>query len=64
MIEKLQIIKDQWDELAIVMTENAKQVWQTELGDDSYKNLSIKNCLTNQKEGQLNAKTKTRQLSK
>jgi 4-hydroxy-3-polyprenylbenzoate decarboxylase len=46
LLEKLQSIKDQWDELAIVMTENAKQVWQTELGDDSYKKLSIKNYST------------------
>lgn len=46
LLEKLQAIKEQWDELAIVMTENAKQVWQTELGNDSYKNLSIKNYST------------------
>lgn len=46
LLEKLQAIKDQWDELAIVMTENAKQVWQTELGNDSYKGLSIKNYST------------------
>ena len=46
LLEKLQVINDQWDELAIVMTENAKQVWQTELGNDSYKDLSIKNYST------------------
>ena len=46
LLEKLQAIKDQWDELAIVMTVNAKQVWQTELGNDSYKDLSIKNYST------------------
>ena len=33
------MIKSQWNDLAVVMTENAKQVWQTELGDESYKNL-------------------------
>ena len=46
LLEKLQAIKDQWDELAIVMTENAKQVWQTELNNDNYKNLSFKNYST------------------
>jgi len=46
LLEKLQAIKNQWDELAIVMTENAKQVWQTELNTDNYKNLSFKNYST------------------
>ena len=46
LLEKLQALDTQWDELAMVMTENAKQVWQTELENDSYKNLSIKNYLT------------------
>jgi len=46
LLEKLQAIKSQWDELAIVMTENAKQVWQTELNNDNYKNLSFKNYST------------------
>ena len=47
LIEKLLIIKDQWDELAIVMTENAKQVWQTELQNDDYTKLPVKNYSTN-----------------
>jgi 4-hydroxy-3-polyprenylbenzoate decarboxylase len=46
LIEKLQAIKEQWDELAIVMTENAKQVWQTELGNDDHKNFPVKNYST------------------
>jgi len=46
LLEKLSAIKDQWDDLAIVMTENAKQVWKTELGNDHYKNLSVKNYST------------------
>ena len=46
LLEKLSAIKDQWNELAIVMTENAKQVWETELGNDHYKNLSVKNYST------------------
>ena len=46
LLEKFSVINDQWDELAIVMTENAKQVWETELGNDQYKNLSVKNYST------------------
>ena len=46
LLEKLSAIKDQWDDLAIVMTENAKQVWETELGNDHYKNLSVKKYST------------------
>ena len=42
LISKLLAIKSQWDELAVVMTENAKDVWQTELGNDAYKNLPVK----------------------
>jgi 4-hydroxy-3-polyprenylbenzoate decarboxylase len=36
LIEKLLTIQDQWQELAIVMTENAKQIWKTELGNEDY----------------------------
>ena len=46
LLEKLFAIKDQWDDLAIVMTENAKQVWKTELENDHYKNFSVKNYST------------------
>ena len=46
LLEKLLSVKDQWDELAIVMTENARQVWQTEIGNDDYENLAIKNYST------------------
>jgi flavin prenyltransferase len=38
LLQKLEQLKDQITELSLVMTENAKQVWQTELGDDNYKN--------------------------
>jgi 4-hydroxy-3-polyprenylbenzoate decarboxylase len=46
LLEKIRAIKEQWNELAMVMTENARQVWQTELGNDSYKDLSVKNYST------------------
>jgi len=46
LLEKILAMKDQWDELAMVMTENAKQVWETEAGNDEYKNLPVKNYST------------------
>ncbi len=37
LLQKLHLIQDQWNELAIVMTDNAREVWETELKDNSYK---------------------------
>lgn len=34
LLDKLLTIKDQWSELSVVMTENAKLVWKTELDND------------------------------
>jgi 3-polyprenyl-4-hydroxybenzoate decarboxylase len=31
LIEKLMGLKSQWQDLSVVMTENAKTVWQTEI---------------------------------
>lgn len=39
LLQKLSLLKDHWAELAVIMSANAKDVWQTELGDDSYKTL-------------------------
>ncbi len=36
LLKKLCDIKDQWSALGIVITDNAKTIWQTELGNDSY----------------------------
>lgn len=36
LLDKLVAIPDQWTALSVVMTENAKTVWQTELGGDEY----------------------------
>ncbi len=36
LIEKMLLHKNQWQELAVVMTSNAKTVWVTELGNDHY----------------------------
>jgi 4-hydroxy-3-polyprenylbenzoate decarboxylase len=41
LIEKLLQLSDQWTEAGIVMSNNAKEVWQTELGNDHYKNYPI-----------------------
>jgi flavin prenyltransferase len=38
LLKKLSLAKDQWDELSMVMTDNAKEVWQTELGNEDWKN--------------------------
>ena len=36
LLKKLQLIKDQWDEVAIVFSDNAKTVWKTELDNEAY----------------------------
>ena len=36
LLNKLQSVKDQWSSLGIIITDNAKIVWQTELGNEGY----------------------------
>lgn len=36
LLNKLSTLKDQWDELAVVMTDNARLVWKTELDNEDY----------------------------
>jgi 4-hydroxy-3-polyprenylbenzoate decarboxylase len=36
LLEKLQQLKGQWSRLSLVITENAKEVWRTELGNERY----------------------------
>jgi 4-hydroxy-3-polyprenylbenzoate decarboxylase len=36
ILDKLLDLKDQWNELSVVMTENAKLVWKTELDNEAY----------------------------
>ncbi len=36
LLDKLLATKNQWQELSVVMTDNAKKVWETELGNGSY----------------------------
>ena len=42
LIDRLLQIKDQWSELSVVMSTNAKQIWKSELGNEDYKNLPVK----------------------
>ena len=36
LLDKLSLIKSQWSDLGIIITDNAKIVWETELGENSY----------------------------
>ncbi len=36
ILDKLVLMKDQYESVGIVMSKNAKDVWQTELGNDRY----------------------------
>ena len=38
LLDKLMQMKNQYTELGIVMSDNAKSVWKVELGDESYAN--------------------------
>ncbi|MFC4262110.1 UbiX family flavin prenyltransferase [Ferruginibacter yonginensis] len=42
LLTKLLQLKEQISELSVVMTDNAREVWYTELGDESYKNFDVK----------------------
>jgi len=36
LLEKLSAIKQQWEAVSVVMTENAHEVWRTELGNETW----------------------------
>ena len=42
LLDKVLTIKNQWNELSLVMTENSKLVWKTELSNESYADYDIK----------------------
>ncbi len=42
LLTKLLLLKNQIEELSVVLTENAKSVWQTELGNTNYENFDVK----------------------
>ena len=35
LLDKLVVLRPQWEAVAVVMTENAREVWRTELGNTS-----------------------------
>jgi 4-hydroxy-3-polyprenylbenzoate decarboxylase len=41
LLDKLAALKQQWEAVAVVMTENAKEVWRTELGNESYRDYAF-----------------------
>lgn len=41
LLDKLFTAKDQWSDLGVILTENAKEVWKTELDNEEYKNYPI-----------------------
>ena len=41
LLDKLVALNNQWQSLGVVMSNNAKEVWQTELGNDNYKNYPV-----------------------
>ena len=42
LLDKLLLIKSQWTDLGIVITDNAKIVWETELGENDYNKYEAK----------------------
>ena len=42
LLDKLLVIKEQWTELSVIMTENAKLVWKTELDNQGFNNYDVK----------------------
>lgn len=42
LLKKLIAAKEQWDELSVVMTTNAREVWKTELGNESWNDFAVK----------------------
>ncbi|HEX3385285.1 MAG TPA: flavoprotein, partial [Mucilaginibacter sp.] len=42
LLGKLEQLNTQTDQVAVVMSDNAKQVWQHELGNDDYQNIPFK----------------------
>lgn len=42
LLDKLSVITEQWDDLAVILSENAKLVWQTELDNNDYTKYPVK----------------------
>ena len=42
LLDKLQALQDQIDEVGVIMSDNAKYVWRTELDNENYNNYPFK----------------------
>ncbi len=42
LLKKLMQLKSQWDELSLVMTENAKEVWKIEMENENYNHYELR----------------------
>ena len=42
LLDKLLMLKDQWQELSLVMSTNAKDIWKSELENEDYKNYPVR----------------------
>ncbi|MBL7913288.1 MAG: UbiX family flavin prenyltransferase [Bacteroidia bacterium] len=42
LLDKLVLLQEQVQEISVVMSDNAKDIWQFELGNDGYKNYPFK----------------------
>lgn len=41
LLDKLSVLKEQWTHLSVILTENAKAVWKTELDNEDYKKYPV-----------------------
>ncbi|HQV05895.1 MAG TPA: UbiX family flavin prenyltransferase [Chitinophagaceae bacterium] len=41
LLDKLISAKNQWEDVSVIMSANAKDVWQTELQNEAYKNFAL-----------------------
>jgi 4-hydroxy-3-polyprenylbenzoate decarboxylase len=42
LLTKLVQLKEHWSEVSVVITENAKQIWQAEIGNDTWQHFDVK----------------------
>lgn len=41
LLKKLLAVKNQWQELSVIMTDNAQTIWKTELNNEDFKNYPV-----------------------
>lgn len=42
LLDKLAQLQSQWQELSVVMSANAKEIWKTEIGNEEYNNYPVR----------------------